>query len=99
MSTRAVWLDFRPSTTLLLITEISVISAVSLRSTSVAVKVPVVIRPASVSTRVFVSLLLRELRERTGSSLAPWMVMTTSCVAVLVSLPEVTPESSVMEMV
>ena len=99
MSLSWLMLELSPVVTPEATTRSREMEGVFVRSRSAAVRLPEAVRPASVSVRVLVFELLRELRERTGSSLAPLMVMTTSCVAVLVSLPEVTPESSVMVMV
>ena len=91
-------LEIRPSVVSPLLTEILEMETVLVRSMSVAVSVPEVVRAASVSVRDSASELRRELTERTGSSLAPLMVMTTSCVSVSASGSFLTPESSVMVM-
>ena len=99
MSLSWVLLELSPVVTPEATTRSREMETVLARSMSVAVRLPEAVRAASVSVRVLESEFWSELTERTGSSLAPLMVMTTSCVAVLGSSPVVTPESSVMVMV
>ena len=63
----SVGLEIRPSVVSPVLTEILEMETVLARSMSVAVRVPEVVRAASVSVSVSASELRRELTERTGS--------------------------------